>query len=192
MEAAPPNQPGNPVPDKVPEIPRWEEPGIPPLESMYSHIWPRDMDTDYSESESDSSGSSEEWEGSSESGLGSDSEEGSDSDDADGYVLLFMLALSLAHLISLSREELKLTADQADMLQKHVAEFRAADLHRRLAIVKECLNWIQARWQPKVSFKRKELETVCALVYILPVSCSSSLFAVTCTIRADGPRRAPL
>ncbi|KAH9009917.1 hypothetical protein EDB83DRAFT_2530998 [Lactarius deliciosus] len=141
METAPPNQPGNTVPDKVPEIPRWAEPGIPPLESMYSHIWPRDMDTDYSESESDSSGSSEEWEGSSDSGLGSDSEEGSDSDDADGG-------------------ELKLTADQADMLQKHVAEFRAADLHRRLAIVKECLNWIQAGWQPKASFKRKEVETL--------------------------------
>ncbi|KAH9069434.1 hypothetical protein EDB83DRAFT_2314458 [Lactarius deliciosus] len=141
METAPPNQPGNTVPDKVPEIPHWAEPGIPPLESMYSHIWPRDMDTDYSESESDSSGSSEEWEGSSDSGLGSDSEEGSDSDDADGG-------------------ELKLMVDQADMLQKHVAEFRAADLHCRLAIVKECLNWIQAGWQPKASFKRKEVETL--------------------------------
>ncbi|KAH9015212.1 hypothetical protein EDB84DRAFT_1567794 [Lactarius hengduanensis] len=136
MKATPPKQPG----DTVPKIPLWEEPGTPPLQSMYSHIWPRDMDTDYSESESDSSGSSEEWEGSSESGLGSDSEEDSDSDDVDG-------------------EGLKLTADQADMLQKHVAEFRAADLHRRLAIVKDCLNWIQAR-QPKASFKRKEVETL--------------------------------
>ncbi|KAH9170156.1 hypothetical protein EDB89DRAFT_1908025 [Lactarius sanguifluus] len=99
------------------------------------------MDTDYSESESDSSGSSEEWEGDSESGLDSVSSEDSDNDDMDG-------------------EELKLTVDQADMLQKHVAEFRAADLHHRLAIVKDCLNWIQARWQPKASFKRKEVETL--------------------------------
>ncbi|KAH8983430.1 hypothetical protein EDB83DRAFT_2536363 [Lactarius deliciosus] len=60
-------------------------------------------------------GSSEEWEGDSESGLDSVSSEDSDNDDMD-------------------REELKLTVDQANMPQKHVAEFQSADLHHRLAI----------------------------------------------------------
>ncbi|KAI9445920.1 hypothetical protein H4582DRAFT_2069240 [Lactarius indigo] len=91
--------------------------------------------------ESIAGGSSDEWEGASESELESESEEDSDADDVKG-------------------DELTLTEDQADMLQKHVAEFQAADLHRRLAIIKECLNWIQARWQPKASFKKKQVKTL--------------------------------
>ncbi|KAH9162394.1 hypothetical protein EDB89DRAFT_1913299 [Lactarius sanguifluus] len=79
MKAAPSKQ----LDDPIPKIPLWEEPGTPPLESMYSHIWPHDMDTNYSESESDSLGSSEEWEGDSESGLDSVSSEDSDNDDMD-------------------------------------------------------------------------------------------------------------
>ncbi|KAH9023032.1 hypothetical protein EDB83DRAFT_2320211 [Lactarius deliciosus] len=133
MKAAPSKQ----LDDPIPKIPLWEEPGTPPLESVYFHIWPHDMDTNYSESESDSLGSSEEWEEDSESGLDSVSSEDSDNDDMD-------------------REELKLMVDQANMLQKHVAEFQSADLHHRLAIVKDCLNWIQARWQLKASFKRRK------------------------------------
>lgn len=64
-------------------------------------------------------------------------------------------------LISLSRQEVELAEDQVAILQEHVAEFRAADLHRRSAIIKNCLRSIQAGWQPKDTFNRKKVEKVC-------------------------------
>ncbi|KAH9031104.1 hypothetical protein EDB85DRAFT_2146272 [Lactarius pseudohatsudake] len=141
MKVKPSNQPDDAA-SKKKKLPLWEEPGTPPLESIFSHTWPRDIsdDSDYPESESEGSCSSEEWEGDSESELESEWEDDSDAD--------------------VEGDELTLTEDQADMLQKHVAEFRAADLHRRLAIIKDCLKWIEARWQPKASFKKKEVETL--------------------------------
>jgi hypothetical protein len=56
------------------------------------------------------------------------------------------------------------------MLETHVAEFRVADLHRRLAIIKTCLQWIQERWDQDAQFNRKIVETVCAFTITLGLS----------------------
>jgi hypothetical protein len=139
---------------------------VPTLQSIYHIKWSGDVpaDIDYPQEEfAELGGSSEEWEaeeweGDIESGLGSDEEEDPNSEDLEGYALL---AFHCAVLIFISRQELALTEGQIDMLQTRVPEFRVAALHRRLAIVKDCLAWIQERWQSNATFNRKQVETVC-------------------------------
>jgi hypothetical protein len=133
---------------------------VPNLQSIYHIKWSGDIpeDIDYLQADFDGpDGSSDEWGGDSESELESDEEEDSDSEDSEAYVLI---ALCYVLLISISRREQALSEDQIDMLQRHVAEFRVAALHRRLAIVKECLSWIQERWHSNTPFNRKKVETV--------------------------------
>jgi hypothetical protein len=164
---------------------------VPNLQSIYHIKWSGDVseDIDYLQADFDGSGgSSDEWEGESESELESDEEEDPDSEDSEAYVLI---ALCYALLISISRREQALTEDHINALQEHVAEFRVAALHGRLAIVKECLDWIQERWHSNAPFNRKKVQTVCASSLRWSSLIPYSLFAGTYIIGADGPRRNP-
>ena len=171
------------------------EADLPTLESFFNTRWEGDIpeDVDYLQAESND-GSSDEWEGVTESTLGSDDDEDRDNDmnsedsDSEGYDLN---ALCYALLISLSRQELTLTEDQVNMLEKRVAEFRLAELHRRTAIIKDCLNWIEQRWHSNTAFNRKKVETVCAFsLYVGWASLiPSSLFTGTYIVTADRQQR---
>ncbi|KAF8264606.1 hypothetical protein EI94DRAFT_1805643 [Lactarius quietus] len=124
--------------------------------SIYTEKWSGDVlaDADYSETDSkkDSdaenlSGSSDEWEGDSSSEMGSEENEDADTGSEEG-------------------QDSGLTEDQLDMLQKHVSEFRAADLPRRLTIVKDCVTNIQSGWQSEATFNRTKVQTlVCRYLY---------------------------
>ncbi|KAF8266975.1 hypothetical protein EI94DRAFT_1802293 [Lactarius quietus] len=118
--------------------------------SIYAEKWSGDVsaDADYSETDSEKdsdaenlSGSSDEWEGDSESEMGSEENEDADTGSEEG-------------------QDSGLTEDQLDMLQKHVSEFRAADLPRRLTIVKDCVTNIQSGWQSEATFNRMKVQTL--------------------------------
>ncbi|KAF8256592.1 hypothetical protein EI94DRAFT_1821722 [Lactarius quietus] len=124
--------------------------------SIYAEKWSGDVsaDADYSETDSkkDSdaenlSGSSDEWEGDSESEMGSEENEDADTGSEEG-------------------QDSGLTEDQLDMLQKHVSEFRAANLPCQLTIVKDCVTNIQSGWQSEATFNRMKVQMlVCRYLY---------------------------
>ncbi|KAF8256753.1 hypothetical protein EI94DRAFT_1710295 [Lactarius quietus] len=124
------------------------EAGIPFLMSIYTEKWSGDVlaDADYSETDSkkDSdaenlSGSSDEWEGDSSSEMGSEENEDANTGSEEG-------------------QDSGLMEDQLDMLQKHVSEFRAADLPHQLTIVKHCVTNIQSGWQSEATFNRMKVQ----------------------------------
>lgn len=65
--------------------------------------------------------------------------------------------------ISLDRPEYILTEDQVDMLQRHVAEFKSADLQGRSAIITDRVKWIKERCQPCAAFNYKSIRMVSTL-----------------------------
>ncbi|KAF8262217.1 hypothetical protein EI94DRAFT_1704942 [Lactarius quietus] len=112
-----------------------QEAGIPTLVSIYTDKWSGDVsaDADYSETDSerdsdveDFDGSSDEWEGDSDPEMATEEDEEVETDSEEG-------------------QDIELTEDQLDMLQKHVSEFRAADLPRRFTI---------SGWQSEAAFNR--------------------------------------
>ncbi|KAF8267234.1 hypothetical protein EI94DRAFT_1801942 [Lactarius quietus] len=116
--------------------------------SIYAEKWSGDVsaDADYSETDSEKdsnaenlSGSSDEWEGDSESEMGSEENEDADTGSKEG-------------------QDSGLTEDQLDMLQKHVSEFRAANLPCQLTIVKDCVTNIQSGWQSEATFNRTKVQ----------------------------------
>ncbi|KAF8260938.1 hypothetical protein EI94DRAFT_1705920 [Lactarius quietus] len=124
-----------------------QEAGIPTLVSIYTDKWSGDVlaDADYSETDSerdsdaeDFDGSSEEWEGDSDSEMATEEDEEVETDSEEG-------------------QDIELTEDQLDMLQKHVSEFRAADLPCRFTI---------SGWQSEATFNRMKVQTlVCQYLY---------------------------
>ncbi|KAF8263489.1 hypothetical protein EI94DRAFT_1876171 [Lactarius quietus] len=126
--------------------------------SIYAEKWSGDVsaDADYSETDSEKdsdaenlSGSSDEWEGDSESEMGSEENEDANTGSEEG-------------------QDSGLTEDQLDMLQKHVSEFRAADLPRWLTIVKDCVTNIQSGWQSEATFNRTKFRRFGRVPWMLP------------------------
>ncbi|KAF8269147.1 hypothetical protein EI94DRAFT_1699718 [Lactarius quietus] len=118
-----------------------QEAGIPTLVSIYTDKWSGDVsaDADYSETDSerdsdveDFDGSSDEWEGNSDSEIGTEEDEEVETDSEEG-------------------QDIELTEDQLNMLQKHVSEFRAADLPCRFTI---------SGWQSEATFNRMKVQTL--------------------------------
>lgn len=56
------------------------------------------------------------------------------------------------------------------MLDSHVADFRKADLGTRSSIIKECVEWIQSRWDSDAQFKKNLFRKVCAFTITLGLS----------------------
>ncbi|KAI9436741.1 hypothetical protein H4582DRAFT_2078444 [Lactarius indigo] len=58
-----------------------------------------------------------------------------------------------------SKQDIEITDEQASMLQKHTAEFRAADADGRLKIVQDSVDRIERHWRQGAEFDRKVVET---------------------------------
>ncbi|KAF8266489.1 hypothetical protein EI94DRAFT_1803004 [Lactarius quietus] len=133
-----------------------QEAGIPTLVSIYTDKWSGDVsaDADYSETDSerdsdaeDFDGSSEEWEGDSDSEMATEEDEEVETDSEEG-------------------QDIELTEDQLNMLQKHVSEFQAANLPCRFTIVRDCVTYIQSGWQSEATFNRMKVQMlVCWYLY---------------------------
>ena len=158
-----------------------QEAGIPSLMSIYTEKWSGNVsaDADYSETDSemgsdaeDLGGSSDEWEGDSESEMGTEEDEDADLGSEEGWVLTLYCG---PYLIWLYRQDAGLTEDQLDMLQKHVSEFRAADLQCRFKIVSDCIAYIQEGWQSEATFNRKKVQKVC--LFLITIGCSDMSLA---------------
>ncbi|KAF8259614.1 hypothetical protein EI94DRAFT_1813057 [Lactarius quietus] len=127
-----------------------QEAGIPTLVSIYTNKWSGDVsaDADYSETDSerdsdaeDFDGSSDEWEGDSDSEMATEEDEEDETDSEEG-------------------QDIELTEDQLDMLQKHVSEFQAANLPCWFTIVRDCVTYIQSGWQSEAAFNRMKVQTL--------------------------------
>ncbi|KAI9436283.1 hypothetical protein H4582DRAFT_2078885 [Lactarius indigo] len=59
-----------------------------------------------------------------------------------------------------SKQDIEITDEQASMLQKHTAEFRAADADGRLKIVQDSVDRIERHWRQGAEFDRKVVETL--------------------------------
>ncbi|KAI9433196.1 hypothetical protein H4582DRAFT_2082678 [Lactarius indigo] len=59
-----------------------------------------------------------------------------------------------------SKQDIEITDEQASMLQKHTAEFRAADADGRLKIVQDLVDRIERHWRQGAEFDRKVVETL--------------------------------
>ncbi|KAI9433116.1 hypothetical protein H4582DRAFT_2082572 [Lactarius indigo] len=63
-----------------------------------------------------------------------------------------------------SKQDIEITDEQASMLQKHTAEFRAADADGRLKIIQDSVDRIERHWRQGAEFDRKVVETLVRLV----------------------------
>ena len=72
-----------------------------------------------------------------------------------------------------SSQEVALTDEQVFMLQRRLAEFRAADPDGRSNIIRGCVDDIKRSWGEGVQFDRDLVETVRALSTML---CPSDIF----------------
>ncbi|KAI9440947.1 hypothetical protein H4582DRAFT_2074735 [Lactarius indigo] len=59
-----------------------------------------------------------------------------------------------------SKQDIEITDEQASMLQKHTAEFRAADADGRLKIIQDSVDRIERHWRQGAKFDRKVVETL--------------------------------
>ena len=62
-----------------------------------------------------------------------------------------------------SSDDIKLTDEQASMLQRRAAEFRAADPDTRSDIIKDCVEHIKRSRGQSTDFDSEAVETVCTL-----------------------------
>jgi hypothetical protein len=67
-------------------------------------------------------------------------------------------------ILTHSRPELSLTDEHIDILNEHIAEFRAADLPTRYDIVERATGRIQRRWTERETFDKDGMESVSALL----------------------------
>jgi hypothetical protein len=67
-------------------------------------------------------------------------------------------------ILTRSRPELSLTDEHIDVLNEHIAEFRAADLTVRYDIIERATGRIQRRWTEREKFDRNGMESVSALL----------------------------
>ncbi|KAH9016604.1 hypothetical protein EDB84DRAFT_1567173 [Lactarius hengduanensis] len=59
-----------------------------------------------------------------------------------------------------ARHDIGLTDEQVSMLQKHVAEFRAADAVARSIMIQDLVGRIETSWQQDADFDREDVETL--------------------------------